>query len=419
MGNQKKKIELSSHRIKIETKFIDISSHWTKLISIALSQEGIYYIWGECGEEIIQTPKPTDFKSFVEIYAKYFKITNKAINFEEQNSAPILLQDKYVDEFSEQNLISFGSFGFVSKVKDKNSGKIYAIKKIALNKVESEKAFKELNLMKGLKSRYVVEHIDSWIENNTLKFEEYSGTDSSSDISLSHPVFDPRKPILLHIQMEFCNQTLTEVMKYLSKLFLVNGSKITQYFCYFISCELLTEIIDCVYYLHERNVIHRDLKPANILVSDGINGRFVKLADFGLSVYHEFINQSHTQASGTPKYMAPEVMRTRSDEKKSDIHSLGIIIDELFLFNSKTQEIFFNFPFFHSKNKFFEYRFSNEKLGIHLNEKFQNLRLVYQKMTAMNPNDRPHVMFNNLRTTSNTLYTIMKFDNILTTTTNL
>ncbi len=67
---------------------------------------------------------------------------NKAINFEEQNTDPILLRDKYVNEFSEQSLISFGSFGIVSKVMNKNSKKIYAIKRIALNEKESEKAFK-------------------------------------------------------------------------------------------------------------------------------------------------------------------------------------------------------------------------------------------------------------------------------------
>ncbi len=53
---------------------------------------------------------------------------------------------------------------------------------------------------------------------------------------------------------------------------------------YYICCELLTEITECAHYLHGRNVIHRDLKPANILITDGINGRFVKLRDFGLSV---------------------------------------------------------------------------------------------------------------------------------------
>jgi hypothetical protein len=79
-----------------------------------LSQDGIYYNWGECREEIIRTSKPTNFESFVDIYAKYFKITHKAINFKEQNSAPIPITDpvklrkKYAEEFCEQSLISSG-----------------------------------------------------------------------------------------------------------------------------------------------------------------------------------------------------------------------------------------------------------------------------------------------------------------------
>jgi tRNA A-37 threonylcarbamoyl transferase component Bud32 len=335
LGNQKKKNESSPHRIEIETKFIDISSHWTEGyyinlsgVSITLSQNGIYYNWGKCGEEIIRTPKSTDFKSLVEIYARYFKITNKAINFEEQNSVPILKRDKYMNEFSEQNLISSGSFGLVSKVMHKNSKKIYAIKRIALNEKESEKAFKELNLMNKLKSRYVVEHIDSWIE-NSMKIEDYVKIHSSSGISYSHPIFYPNKTVL-HIQMEFCCQALNEVIDALLKEMLKNNSQNMKKLCFHICCELLTEIIECVHYLHGRNVIHRDLKPANILITNGINGRFIKLADFGLSVIHEFNDQSHTQDSGTVKYMAPEVGISRKYDMKADIFSLGKIVEELF-----------------------------------------------------------------------------------------
>jgi hypothetical protein len=325
LGNQKKKNELSPQKIKIETKFIDISSHWYQDISIALSQNGIYYYWGKCGE-VIRAPKPTNFKSFDEIYAKYFKITNKAINFDEQNTDPILLKDKYVDEFSEQSLISCGSFGIVSKVIHKNSKKIYAIKKIALNKEELEKAFKELNIMKKLKSAFVVEHIDSWIEENSIEFT----AQSSSDISSSHRILDPKNTVLLNIQMEFCCKTLKEVIEYLFNELRENAQQMIKSLCYFICCELLAEIIECVNYLHIRNIIHRDLKPANILITDGINGRFVKLADFGLSVIHEFNDESHTQLLGTLKYMAPEVITSRKYDTKADIYSIGRIVEELF-----------------------------------------------------------------------------------------
>jgi serine/threonine protein kinase len=63
--------------------------------------------------------------------------------------------------------------------------------------------------------------------------------------------------------MEFCSQTFKEVMKTLSQLFLENDAKISKTLSYFISCELLIEIIECVDYLHKQNppIIHRDLKP--------------------------------------------------------------------------------------------------------------------------------------------------------------
>jgi RCC1 and BTB domain-containing protein len=162
LGNQKVKNVLSPQRIKIETKFIDIFSHWNKEISIALSQDGIYYIWGKCGEEIIRTPKPTNFESFVDVYAKYFKITNKAINFEEQNSVLISLENKFVkvkankteynmgsavnrfnskpnealsrykSDFEELEPIGSGSFGTVYKVMNCLDRQQYAVKIIAL-----------------------------------------------------------------------------------------------------------------------------------------------------------------------------------------------------------------------------------------------------------------------------------------------
>jgi hypothetical protein len=337
-GNQKEENELSPYRIKTETKFIDISSQWTESddISLALSKNSIYYNWGKCGEEIFRTSKPTNFKFFVEIYAKHFKITRKAINFEDQNSDPILLRDKYVNEFSEQSLISCGGFGIVSKVMNKNSKTIYAIKRIASNEKESEKAFKELNLMKGLKSRFVVEYIFSWIEKNVMKFEDFKGTHSTSDISSLHPIFDPQSNVLLHIQMEFCSQSLNKVIKQLSNELRENVSKTMKTLFYYICCELLIEIIECVNYLHERNIIHMNLKPTNILLTNGINGRFVKLGNFGLSLNHEFYNQSQTHRSGTHKYMAPEVLISRECDMKADIYSLGIIVRELFFLKNNS-----------------------------------------------------------------------------------
>jgi alpha-tubulin suppressor-like RCC1 family protein len=122
LGNPNVVNKSSPHRIKIETKFIDISSRWNKDISIALSQDGIYYIWGKFGEEIIRTPKTTNFESFAEIYAKYFKITNKAIN----------LESRYKSDFKELKLIGCGTFGKVYKVINDLDRQQYAVKVILL-----------------------------------------------------------------------------------------------------------------------------------------------------------------------------------------------------------------------------------------------------------------------------------------------
>jgi len=99
---------------------------------------------------------------------------------------------------------------------------------------------------------------------------------------------------------------------------------------YYISSELFREILKGVNFLHKLNILHRDLKPSNILVTDGMNGKFVKLADFGLAISHEFDDQTHTQGLGTIKYVAPEVFNGRNYDMKADIYSLGVITQQLF-----------------------------------------------------------------------------------------
>lgn len=56
-------------------------------------------------------------------------------------------------------------------------------------------------------------------------------------------------------------------------------------------------------YLHSKNVIHRDIKPENLVLdTEG----YVKVTDLGVARIWKPENSQDT--SGTPGYMAPEVM---------------------------------------------------------------------------------------------------------------
>lgn len=56
-------------------------------------------------------------------------------------------------------------------------------------------------------------------------------------------------------------------------------------------------------YCHEKQIIHRDIKPENLVIDDE---GYVRVTDFGIARIWRPENAQDT--SGTPGYMAPEVM---------------------------------------------------------------------------------------------------------------
>src|SRR5581483_1689219 len=83
---------------------------------------------------------------------------------------------------------------------------------------------------------------------------------------------------------------------------------------------------------HEKGVLHRDLKPANIMI-DG-RGQ-VLIMDFGLAATADAIAGGDIR-SGTPAYMAPEQKEGREVTVRSDIYSVGLVMQEMFFGREST-----------------------------------------------------------------------------------
>jgi len=89
--------------------------------------------------------------------------------------------------------------------------------------------------------------------------------------------------------------------------------------------QLARQICRGLDYAHSNGIIHRDVKPANIMIT--ANGT-VKIMDFGIAKAGGQVTNTG-QVLGTPNYMAPEQVKGRPLDGRSDLFSLGVILYEM------------------------------------------------------------------------------------------
>lgn len=152
-----------------------------------------------------------------------------------------------------------------------------------------------------------------------LKEAERASSLSNQHVAVVHDVLEDHGTMFL--VMEYVEgETLRQRMKSLIP--------IEQFFA------IATQCVDGIAAAHRRGILHCDIKPENIMICpDGE----VKILDFGLAkqlpkdpeATVDVENPSSSGISGTPAYMAPEVLLEKPADARSDIFSLGVVFYEM------------------------------------------------------------------------------------------
>jgi serine/threonine-protein kinase len=139
---------------------------------------------------------------------------------------------------------------------------------------------------------------------------------------LKHPnivrVLEPETKSRLYLVMEFAEgRSLRALIKDHEKVPLDKALDVAR------------QIARALVYMHGQGIVHRDLKPDNVLLGD--DGQ-IKLLDFGIAMDEAARRLTWfglTAPIGTPDYMAPEQVRGKRGDVRTDIYALGTMLYEM------------------------------------------------------------------------------------------
>mmetsp|Transcript_10869 Transcript_10869/g.14937 ORF Transcript_10869/g.14937 Transcript_10869/m.14937 type:complete len:251 (+) Transcript_10869:88-840(+) len=80
-------------------------------------------------------------------------------------------------------------------------------------------------------------------------------------------------------------------------------------------------IAEGMLYLHNEGIIHRDLAARNILLTQDL---IPKVSDFGMS--RQILDEKNTNKTSPIRWMAPEAMKERVYNRKTDVWSYGAVL---------------------------------------------------------------------------------------------
>jgi len=188
--------------------------------------------------------------------------------------------------FNLVEIIGRGGFGRVWKVEHKKSQKIYAMKEMSKIRIVSKRSVN--SVMNERKLLAVVRH--PFIVNMEYAFQDRENLYLAMDLMTGGD---------LRYHLVRARQFTEEQTRF------------------FVAC-----IVTGLEYLHVNKIIHRDVKPENLVLD---NKGYLRITDFGIS---SVIAKEILDSSGTPGYMAPEVLFRQSHGIASDYFGVGVIAFE-------------------------------------------------------------------------------------------
>ncbi|XP_062903016.1 cyclin-dependent kinase-like 2 isoform X4 [Mobula hypostoma] len=195
-----------------------------------------------------------------------------------------------MEKYEYLGMLGEGSYGMVTKCRNKENGRIVAIKKFLEgddDKFVKKIAMREIRLLKRLRHENLVSLLE---------------------------VF--KKKGRWFLVFEYMDRTLLDDLEQFPKG--LDYSRVRSY---------LFQILRGLAFCHSHNIIHRDIKLENILVSER---RVLKLCDFGFARTLAAPGEVHTEYVATRWYRAPELLVGDSTYGKSvDVWAVGCLVTEM------------------------------------------------------------------------------------------
>jgi tetratricopeptide (TPR) repeat protein len=217
-------------------------------------------------------------------------VSERIAELERQKSPGIAIDQAAESRYEILGEIGRGAMGVVFKARDKNLGRVIALKRLPDNLRDHPTVVtlfrREAKAAAALNHRNIVTLFDAGEENGSY-----------------------------FITMELLEgMPLNQILKKRGRLGVSDTAR------------LGIQIAAGLQYAHDQRIVHRDIKTGNLFFT---KDHTVKIMDFGLAKTIEEVRKSSTVIGGTPYYMAPEQAGGEELDHRADLYAFGVTLYQL------------------------------------------------------------------------------------------